>query len=122
MFAHLLAPAACLLVLMSAAAVTRGHSNAQFIRSWDQDGDARVSRAEYDDARAKRFATTDADDSGMVSQDEYINEYAIRLDEQIAGEKKASIEQTDTRFRSLGATRRRSSICWRISTAPKTRV
>jgi Ca2+-binding EF-hand superfamily protein len=49
----------------------------------------------------KRFAATDTDKSGSLSQDEYINEYAARLDAQIADEKKASIQQTDTRFRAL---------------------
>lgn len=106
MFARFLAPAAGLLVLVclhpvARSQVTGGHANSQFVRSWDQNGDAKVSRAEYDDARVKRYAATDADKSGALSQDEYINEYAARLDEQIADEKKASIQQTDTRFRAL---------------------
>jgi Ca2+-binding EF-hand superfamily protein len=106
MFARFLAPAACLLALVSVhpvarSQVTGGHANAQFVRSWDENGDAKVARAEYDDARVKRFAATDTDKSGALSQDEYINEYAARLDVQIADEKKASIQQTDTRFRAL---------------------
>lgn len=106
MFARFLAPAAGLLVLVcfhpvARSQVTGGHANSQFVRSWDQNGDAKVSRAEYDDARVKRYAASDADKSGALSQDEYINEYAARLDEQIADEKKASIQQTDTRFRAL---------------------
>lgn len=108
MFAHFRSPAAalaCLLVSMPVVAaraqVTGGHANSQFLRLWDENGDEKVSRAEYDDARVKRFAATDTDKSGALSQDEYINEYAVRLDVQIADEKKASIQQTDTRFRSL---------------------
>jgi Ca2+-binding EF-hand superfamily protein len=104
MFAHFRLPAAalaCLLVSISAVAqVTGGHAN-QFLHLWDENGDAKVSRAEYDDARVKRFAATDADKSGSLSQDEYIDEYAARLDVQITNEKKASLQQIDTRFRAL---------------------
>lgn len=106
MFARFLAPAACLLALaavhpIARSQVTGGHANAQFVRSWDQNGDTRVSRTEYDDARVQRYAATDADKSGALSQDEYIKEYAERLDAEIAEEKKASLQQTDTRFRAL---------------------
>lgn len=125
MFAHFLSPAetpvrlrlpallVAQLMLISAAAIadeakpatrsqaTGGHANAQFVRSWDENGDDKVARAEYDDARVQRFAATDTDKSGSLSQSEYINEYAVRLDVQIADEKKASLQQTDTRFRAL---------------------
>lgn len=80
---------------------TGGHANAQFLGSWDEDGDDKVSRAEYDAVRMKRFSTTDADGSGSLSQDEYINEYAGRLDEQFAEERTGSLRQTDTRFHAL---------------------
>jgi hemoglobin/transferrin/lactoferrin receptor protein len=81
--------------------VTGGHGSSQFVRSWDDNGDGKVSRAEYEHQRVKRFAVTDTDKSEALSQDEYIHEYAARLDGQFAEEKTASIQQTDTRFRAL---------------------
>lgn len=98
MFARFLAPAACLLALaavhpIARSQVTGGHANAQFVRSWDQNGDTGVSRTEYDDARVQRYAATDADNSGALSQDEYVKEYAERLD--------AVITQTTDAFESL---------------------
>jgi outer membrane receptor protein involved in Fe transport len=81
MFAHFRAPVGTLarlrlpallitqLASISAVAqVTGGHANAQFVRSWDENGDAAVSHAEYDDARVKRFAAADSDGSGSLSQ------------------------------------------------------
>jgi Ca2+-binding EF-hand superfamily protein len=78
-----------------------GHSEGRFILGWDRDGDGKVSRAEYEAARKERFVATDEDGNGTLSAEEYADEYVARLDRQIAGERKASIEQTHTRFRAL---------------------
>lgn len=80
---------------------TGGHASEQFIIAWDTDGDGRVTKVEYDSTRTQRFAGADEDSTGSLNADEYVNEYAVRLDRQIAGERKASIEQTHIRFRSL---------------------
>lgn len=110
-------PVRIALVLLSAAASTSvataadataarllptgGHATGLFIASWDDDGDGKVARAEYAATRTQRFATADEDGDGALNADEYVNEYALRLDRQIAAERKASIEQTRTRFRAL---------------------
>jgi Ca2+-binding EF-hand superfamily protein len=80
---------------------TGGHAGNAFIRTWDDDGDGKVSRAEYETVRKARFATTDSDHDGSLTVDEYVNEYAVRLDRDIADERDASLKQTDTRFKAL---------------------
>ena len=80
---------------------TGGHAGNAFIGAWDDDGDGKVSRAEYDTMRNSRFAATDADRDGSLTADEYVNEYAVRLDRDIADERNASLKQTDTRFKAL---------------------
>ncbi len=83
------------------AARVGGHTEALFIQGWDRDGDGKVARAEYEAARKERFTGSDEDGNGTLSADEYADEYAVRLDRQIADERKSSIEQTHVRFRSL---------------------
>ncbi len=74
---------------------------ASFIQSWDRDGDGKVAKAEYEAARKERFAATDEDSNGTLSADEYADEFAVRLDRQIADERKAFLEQAPVRFRAL---------------------
>jgi Ca2+-binding EF-hand superfamily protein len=78
-----------------------GHTGNAFIGTWDDDGDGRVTRAEYESVRKARFATTDSDSNGAFTVEEYLNEYAVRLDRDIADERNASLKQTDTRFKAL---------------------
>jgi hypothetical protein len=78
-----------------------GQAGSVFIGAWDTDGDGKVSRAEYDAARTQRFAQADEDGNASLTADEYVNEYAVRLDTEIADARKGFIEQTHTRFRSL---------------------
>lgn len=80
---------------------TGGHTGNAFIATWDDDGDGKVSHAEYEAVRKARFATTDSDHNGSLTVDEYVNEYAVRLDRDIADERNASLKQTDTRFKAL---------------------
>jgi Ca2+-binding EF-hand superfamily protein len=80
---------------------TGGHAANLFIPAWDTNGDGAVPRAEYDATRTQRFASADENGDGALDADEYVNEYAVRLDRQIAEERKASIDQTHTRFRAL---------------------
>lgn len=80
---------------------TGGHGGNAFISTWDDDGDGKVPRTEYETARKARFATTDADHDGALTVEEYVNEYAVRLDRDIADERTASLKQTDTRFKAL---------------------
>ena len=80
---------------------TGGHETSSFIPSWDTNKDGKLPRAEYDAVRIERFATADEDGNGSLSAEEYVNEYAQRLDRQVADERKAAMEQTHARFRAL---------------------
>jgi Ca2+-binding EF-hand superfamily protein len=97
----------CLQVVIAAAFAqeaplpTGGHAGNVFIGAWDTDGDGKVSRTEYDATRTQRFAQSDENSDAALSADEYVNEYATRLDHDIADARKDFIEQTHTRFRSL---------------------
>jgi hypothetical protein len=86
---------------VSKAMPTGGHTGNAFIGTWDDDGDGKVTRAEYELVRKARFATTDRDSNGALTVEEYLNEYAVRLDRDIADERNASLKQTDTRFKAL---------------------
>ncbi len=79
-----------------------GHGNQQsFIDKYDQDGDARVTEQEFFEARWAQFDRTDEDQNGVVTQTEYVDEYATRLDKKIEKERKAHLKQTKIRFKSL---------------------
>lgn len=69
---------------------TGGHTGNAFIGTWDDDGDGKVTRTEYEAVRKTRFATTDSNNSGSLTVDEYVNEYAVRLDRDIGDERNAS--------------------------------
>jgi hypothetical protein len=80
---------------------TGGHTGNAFIGTWDDDGDGKVTRSEYEAVRKARWATTDSDSNGALTIEEYVNEYAVRLDRDIADERNASLKQTHTRFKAL---------------------
>ena len=80
---------------------TGGHAGNAFIGTWDDDGDGTVVRAEYETVRKARFAATDGNDNGSLTVEEYLAEYAVRLDRDISDERNASLKQTDTRFKAL---------------------
>lgn len=87
-------------------AVRAAHSagereRAQFIAQHDSDGDGKVSLAEYKQFRASRFNDGDSDGKGYLSEDDYVDEYATRLEQQLEDERKAHIKQTKARFESL---------------------
>jgi Ca2+-binding EF-hand superfamily protein len=86
---------------MDKAMPTGGHAGNAFIGAWDDDGDGKVTRTEYEAARKARFSTTDGDRNGSLAVEEYVNEYAVRLDREIADERNASLKQTETRFKAL---------------------
>lgn len=72
-----------------------------YIAEHDTDGDESVSRAEIEAFRKARFNDGDVNRNGVLDEDEYVDEYAARLEQQIFAERKAHTEQTHTRFKSL---------------------
>jgi len=75
-----------------------GHGKAQFLTSYDIDGDSIVSRAEYETRRSEQFARADADSAEAVSESEYVGEYAARLDQDLAATRERQIAQAHVRF------------------------
>ncbi|MGP9802120.1 hypothetical protein [Rheinheimera sp. NSM] len=60
------------------------HSVAGMLAMYDSNNDGVVSRAEYEQGRAAQFAGVDSNRNGVLSYDEYVLEFATRLDQQIA--------------------------------------
>jgi hypothetical protein len=60
------------------------HSVAGMLAMYDSNKDGRVSRAEYEQGRAAQFAGVDTNRDGALSYDEYVSEFADRLDQQIS--------------------------------------
>jgi hypothetical protein len=60
------------------------HSVAGMLAMYDSNKDGRVSRAEYEQGRAAQFAGVDVNRDGVLSYDEYVSEFADRLDQQIS--------------------------------------
>lgn len=65
------------------------HSFAGLLDMYDQNKDGVVSREEYDTARKQQFERIDKNGDGRLSYDEYVAEYAERLDKRIAETVKA---------------------------------
>jgi Ca2+-binding EF-hand superfamily protein len=72
-----------------------------YIAEHDTNGDEQVSPAEIEIFRKARFDEADGNRDGVVSEDEYVDEYATRLERQIFNARNAHVEQTHTRFTSL---------------------
>lgn len=60
------------------------HSVAGMLAMYDSNNDSVVSRAEYQQGRSAQFAGVDSNRDGVLSYDEYVSEFATRLDQQIA--------------------------------------
>lgn len=60
------------------------HSVQGMLAMYDSNNDGQVSRAEYQQGRASQFAGVDSNRDAMLSYDEYVSEFAGRLDQQIA--------------------------------------
>src|SRR5690606_26280612 len=60
-----------------------------YIEAYDSNGDGGVSQGELEQFRTARFKSADSDGNGLLSANEYVDEYAARLEQQIASERKA---------------------------------
>lgn len=77
------------------------HSVAGMLDMYDQNGDGKVDKVEYQQQRDAAFARTDLDKNGELSSDEYLNEFVDRLDRQIAKTRTAQLKQAAVRFKAL---------------------
>lgn len=74
---------------------------ASFIQEYDLDKDGTVSEAEFAEIRQQRYSAMDENKDGQVSVDEYVNEYAGRLDKKLEAERTGQIKQTLVRIEAL---------------------
>lgn len=74
-----------------------------FIADNDSDGDGKVSKAEFDKTRAAHLLGMDSNHKGGIDEQEYVDEYAVRLEKQFSEERKAQVNQTVIRFSSVDA-------------------
>ena len=64
-------------------------------------GDQKLSKAEFDKARSVLFGEADTNHDGIVDEQEYVNDYAARLEKQINEERKVQVNQTVIRFAAV---------------------
>ena len=74
---------------------------ASFIQDYDLDKDGTVSEVEFAEVRQQRYSAMDENKDGQVSVDEYVNEYAGRLDKKLNTERTGQIKQTLVRIEAL---------------------
>lgn len=79
-------------------ASTGGHGKQDFIKSYDVDGDGKVSMEEFLAERAEIHKTYDLDGDGKVTQTEYVEDYQYRLDQELAARRANSLRQAHFRF------------------------
>ena len=87
-----------------ALAKHHGHHGANpewFIERFDNNEDLQVTKEEFTAARRERFDLTDEDGNGTVDEDEYVQEWANRMDTKMEEERKGHSKQTKTRFKAL---------------------
>ena len=88
------------------AAPAGGHGLSAFIGGFDANRDGVVTRQEYDAVRTQRYTAADTNHDGVLGEDEYVAEFAGRLQQQYAGRAQddkyaGSIKQAHVRFKIL---------------------
>ncbi|WP_419572070.1 EF-hand domain-containing protein [Rheinheimera sp.] len=101
-----LAVSSCYLVAAEPAKSKAVHqptpeSKASFIRDYDLNKDGTVTAEEFAQVRQQRFSSGDENQDGVLQLDEYVNEYANRLDKRLHAEREGQIKQTHTRIGAL---------------------
>ena len=78
-----------------------GHSKDDFFNTYDMDGDGVVTMADFMEVRDLGYRDRDADGDSKVVADEYVAEYTVRLDADLAATRKGQINQAWVRFEVL---------------------
>lgn len=72
-----------------------------FLSQFDVDGTGSVDFAAFERFRRQRYAETDIDGDGSVDVEEYVQEYADRLEQTLEQARSRQVEQTHARFKAL---------------------
>ncbi len=78
-----------------------GHEKINFLDFYDVNGDAIVTRDEFNGQRTSDYKRIDADGNGWVNDAEYVGEFTVRLDRQLAAMREGQIKQGHSRFKVL---------------------
>jgi Ca2+-binding EF-hand superfamily protein len=78
-----------------------GHEKINFLDFYDVNGDAVVTRDEFNGQRTSDYKRIDADGNGSVNDGEYVGEFTVRLDRQLAAAREGQIKQGHSRFKVL---------------------
>ena len=89
------------LLTIAGTAAAAPHEGSAFIHDYDANHDGQVTRMEFDAGRVKRFDATDANGDGWVSEEEYVNEYRARLEQQLAASDDSEDKKTEERQRQM---------------------
>lgn len=78
---------------------TGGHEKINFLDFYDTDGDAIVSRAEFESARLRDYQRTAVSNRAVgITEAEYVAEFTERLERQLRAKREGQIKQTHSRF------------------------
>jgi Ca2+-binding EF-hand superfamily protein len=75
-----------------------GHSKREFLETYDANKDGKVSKEEFAARRGADHKGLDLNENGSVNELEYINEYTLRLDKELAARRAGQIRQAHVRF------------------------
>lgn len=78
-----------------------GHEKINFLDFYDVNGDAVVTEAEFSGQRTSDYKRIDADGNGSVNDVEYVGEFTVRLDRQLAAQREGQVKQGHSRFKVL---------------------
>jgi len=78
-----------------------GEDPAAFVVEHDLDRNGKVDTAEFERFRRERFAATDSNHDGTLSRDEYVGEFAQRLQHVEGQASERQMKQADVRFNVL---------------------
>jgi len=96
-----IAMTAALLALGAAQAQAAPHEHSAFIADYDLDKDGKVTAAEFKTVRDQRYAATDANKDGTVDEAEYVEEYRVRLEAQLAASSDSAERKEEQRVRQI---------------------
>jgi hypothetical protein len=78
-----------------------GHDKINFLDFYDVNGDAIVTESEFTGQRSSDYKRIDTDANGSVNDAEYVGEFTVRLDRQLAAQREGQIKQGHSRFKVL---------------------